>query len=254
MKHFNLSFKLARRPNLKNSPKSLLQVPVPRVSDRQGSQQPWTLTFWNPKVVQSSSLSGHFFCQTYRISLRWSLTVLLYVLDNVLHQCRNLVSADCVRSGHLLQWNAKNPRGAGRTPALIAWQWRHAPPHGLLLTTTPTRPHVCKERHGKARFGKMESFFFNLVGFFLVDAAQQRKPKNIPFDFCSAIYKQIHDRTEPQARRESLVYTLLHVSVPSVQTLNWEGKGGGAERRRDGKDSHTCSFNRAVTQVWLSAN
>ncbi len=60
--------------------------------------------------------------------------------------CRNLVATDCVCARHLLQWNTKNARGAGWASALIAWQRRHALPHGLLLlTTTPPRPHVFKE-------------------------------------------------------------------------------------------------------------
>lgn len=87
-----------------------------------------------------------FFFKKRQTAADHRLTVFLDVLDDVLHQCGDLVPADGVRSGHLLQRNTKNPRGAGRAvAALIAWQWRHAPPHGLLLTTIPTRPHVCRE-------------------------------------------------------------------------------------------------------------
>ena len=81
-----------------------------------------------------------------------SLTVLLDVIHDVFHQRRNLVAIDCVCARHLLQRNAKDPSGAGWAPALVAWQRRHALPHGLLLlTTTPPRPHVFEKRNKSRR-------------------------------------------------------------------------------------------------------
>lgn len=76
-----------------------------------------------------------------------SLTVLLDVVNDVFDQCRNLVAADRVHVRHFLQRNAKNPSGAGWALALVAWQRRHALPHGLflrhlLLTTIKLKPYV----------------------------------------------------------------------------------------------------------------
>lgn len=71
-----------------------------------------------------------------------------------------------------------------------------------------------------------------------MDAAQQKKINKkttsrlilTKSDFCSAIYKQIHDHTEPQARRESLVYMLHVVYELSVQTKRGWSKEEEGER------------------------
>lgn len=83
-----------------------------------------------------------------KVKLLKILTVLLNVFNNVFHQCRNFMAADGLHACNLLQWNAKNSCGAGWAPALVAWQWRHAFPHVLLLllATTPTRPHVYRHK------------------------------------------------------------------------------------------------------------
>lgn len=170
MKHFDLSFKLARRPNLKNSPRSLIQVPVPRVSDRQGSQQPWTLTFWNPKVVQSSSLSGHFFLSNVQNFPQ----VVTHRAPLCTRQCASPVQEPRVRWLCVL---GSPPPVEHQKPA---WCWPNPRPHCLAMETRPSSwppPHHNPDKTSRLQRETRQSKVWQNGKFFFVDAAQQKKPK-----------------------------------------------------------------------------
>lgn len=118
------------------------------------------------------------------------------------------MTTDCVRACDLLQWDAKNPRGTGWASALVAWQRRHALPHGLLLllglhTAAPPRPHVFRKRTRSQRMNIRE----NMTG----------------FTKAGSVFMVVSDVTNGEEMTQVLGYWTAKVLEEVGRTGGWRG-------------------------------